>query len=240
MVCKCIQSRTWSTKIVWARGNPFMVSGNIDMLVLIESGEWKASWSGLPLFIGGILFVKKRTERLRIFECSSAHGANGQHRTCNGEAQDGRDNLHLGYNEKGYEGILELRVASCDQRKEVIYLPDAPKRTKLGAYHSPIFQSIRHIREITVTSIGQNFDIHPYTSIKASSSNLVSGYHKRASFHTYTETSLQSYFVHLQILWTIDWLKPSARRRRKVAAELGLGSWNVEVPLVMFPSLMPS
>ena len=50
MVGKGVEARARTTNVVGARSHPSVVPGDVDQLVLAESGEWKTAWSSLPLF----------------------------------------------------------------------------------------------------------------------------------------------------------------------------------------------
>lgn len=81
MICKCIEPWAWTANIIGARGYPFMYSGHIDKLVLVEGGERETSRSSLSLLLGGISLLKVAVERFGVFEGPPAHRANSHGRT---------------------------------------------------------------------------------------------------------------------------------------------------------------
>lgn len=82
MIGKRMESWARSTNIIRARGYPFMCSGHIDKLVLVEGSEREASWSSLSLLQGRILLLEVTVECLRVFEGSSTLGADSHGRGC--------------------------------------------------------------------------------------------------------------------------------------------------------------
>lgn len=81
MICKCIEPWTGTANVIGARGYPFMGSGHIDPLVLVEGGERETARSSLSLFLGGISLLKVAIECSGVFEGSSSHWADSHGRT---------------------------------------------------------------------------------------------------------------------------------------------------------------
>ena len=82
MVGKGVETRARTTEIIGSRRNPSVFSGHVDQLVLIESGERKASRSTLSLFVlflrsGHISLVERLFGGLGILECSFCIGTEG-------------------------------------------------------------------------------------------------------------------------------------------------------------------
>lgn len=95
MIGKCIEPWAWTANIIGARCYPFMCSGHIDKLVLVEGGEREASRPSLSLSLGGIPLLKVTLECFGVFEGPPTHGADGDGRACHRQAKDCTGNLHI-------------------------------------------------------------------------------------------------------------------------------------------------
>ena len=94
MIGKGVEAGAGTTDVIGSRGHPSVLTGNVDQLVFVESGERNISWSTLSLLMlfwcfWRISLLKMPFQEVGILEGSlciraEAHGCSRQ-----GKTQDG-------------------------------------------------------------------------------------------------------------------------------------------------------